>query len=419
MNVADDPPRPAIGFYRWQEDWSVLADPRRRNEPGDALKYLALSRDDPDRYLSLGITLRERFESKGDQYLLHRFELHADAHITDEARVFVQFENALAPGREHRSVVDANDADLRLAFLDIGDRAWKLRVGRQEVAFDLQRFASVRDGANLRQAFDALWAQYEGEHWLASVFLSQPVQYHNDDAFDDRSNGHFTFRGTRVRGRFDDGTQLSATFSEYSLDGAHYLFASGNERRRSLDAHYSGAAHGFDWDVEGIVQRGHVGSDSIRAWAAGSIAGYTFDNAWRPRISVQLDAASGDDDPSDRRLGTFNPLFPNGYYVTQSGFTGYSNLIHFKQAVTLTPTPAVKVLAAVGELWRETRRDAVYVQPVIAVAGTAGHGASYTATYVQLRAEWTPRRDLAFAFEANRYDRRFPDYLALEARWGW
>ena len=192
--------------------------------------------------------------------------------------------------------------------------------------------------------------------------------------------------------------------------------------------HYRGSARGFDWDIEGMAQRGSVGSQSIRSWAVGSIAGYTFDTAWQPRINLQLDAASGDNDPADRRIGTFNPLFPNGYYVTQSGYTGYSNLIHFKQAVTFMPSRAVKVLAAVGELWRQTTHDAIYVQPIIVVAGTAGQGGSYTATYLQFRAQWTPRRDLALALEANRYlvassirdaGGGTATYLALEARWGW
>ena len=57
------PERPAIKLNRWQEDWSVLADPRLRTEPLDSLKYIPLNRDDPKSYLSLGLTLRERFET--------------------------------------------------------------------------------------------------------------------------------------------------------------------------------------------------------------------------------------------------------------------------------------------------------------------------------------------------------------------
>src|SRR5689334_24972638 len=56
------PERPTIKLNRWQEDWSVLADPRLRTEPLDNLKYIPLNPNDPQSYMSLGVTLRERFE---------------------------------------------------------------------------------------------------------------------------------------------------------------------------------------------------------------------------------------------------------------------------------------------------------------------------------------------------------------------
>ena len=173
----------------------MLAEPSLRTEPGDALKYVSLSRSDPKRYLSFGITLRERFESndallfgaggtRKDSYLLHRLELHADAHLTDRTRVFVQLENALAPGRAHPTPADANKADLRLALLDTGDKLgdgiYTVRIGRQEVAFDLQRFASVRDGANVRQAFDGLWVRYERGDWLSRLCIPCPCSIVTD-----------------------------------------------------------------------------------------------------------------------------------------------------------------------------------------------------------------------------------------------
>ena len=66
-----------------------------------------------------------------------------------------------------------------------------------------------------------------------------------------------------------------------------------------------------------MLQRGSVGSKTIRAWAGGSRTGYTFDTlAWKPRIGLQLDIASGDRKAHDGRVGTFNPLFPNGYYFS-------------------------------------------------------------------------------------------------------
>jgi hypothetical protein len=42
--------RPVIKFNRWQEDWSVLANPDVPREPFDDLKYIRLSDDDPKAY---------------------------------------------------------------------------------------------------------------------------------------------------------------------------------------------------------------------------------------------------------------------------------------------------------------------------------------------------------------------------------
>jgi hypothetical protein len=41
----DTPARPQILFNRWQEDWSVLANPAVPREPLDDLKYIPLARD--------------------------------------------------------------------------------------------------------------------------------------------------------------------------------------------------------------------------------------------------------------------------------------------------------------------------------------------------------------------------------------
>jgi hypothetical protein len=52
--AATSPTRPAILPNRWEEDWSILADPRVPREPFDNLKYISLSPSDPKTYLSLG-----------------------------------------------------------------------------------------------------------------------------------------------------------------------------------------------------------------------------------------------------------------------------------------------------------------------------------------------------------------------------
>ena len=130
------------------------------------------------------------------------------------------------------------------------------------------------------------------------------------------------------------GRILSAYYARFTQDNAHYLSVSGNERRDSFDVRIYAKTNGFDGDLEVMGQTGSIGNDDIGAWAVGSLSGYTFANIWwTPRLGFQFDAASGNSNPHGNVLQTFNPLFPNGYYFTLAGYTGYSNLIHLKPAV--------------------------------------------------------------------------------------
>lgn len=170
--------------------------------------------------------------------------------------------------------------DLRLAFLayshtfDAG--SFKARVGRQDFAFDLQRFVSSRDGPNVRQSFDAVWADWETGLWRFIGFVSQPVQYRDEGTFDDTSSGDFRFSTLRIERHVLGDNELSAYYSLYQRQDAHYLDASGDEDRHVFDARFAGAMNGFDWDLEAMGQLGTVGDKDIHAWAFGTRAGYTF-----------------------------------------------------------------------------------------------------------------------------------------------
>jgi hypothetical protein len=130
---------------------------------------------------------------------------------------------------------------------------------------------------------------------------------------DDASGGALTFGGFRIELKLSESSSISAYYARFGQDQARYLSATGNEHRDIFDVHFAGTARQFDWDVEAMLQFGHVGSQSILGWGTGAVAGYTFaGTGWKPRIGLQVDAASGDNSRGNRTLGTFNPLFPNG-----------------------------------------------------------------------------------------------------------
>ena len=437
-----DAKRPVVMFNRWQEDWSVLKNPCVPRKPLDGLKYIPLG-GDPYSYLSLGANLRERFEFSGtplfglgsagsDGYVIQRAQVHADARIGQYLQFFVQLEDARAFGKDQVKTTDKNPLDLEQAFVawvsPLGPGTIKLRVGRQEMAFDLQRFISVRDGPNVRQAYDALWADYEYEKWRFIGYATRPVQYRDISAFDDTSNRHLTFSGVRFERQGVGPGDLSGYYSLYTRAGAQFIDAQGDEHRNVFDLRYTGKIAATDWDVESMYQTGHVGDKTIAAWAVGSLFGYTLDSAWKPRFGLQVDAASGDRHLNDGRVETFNPLFPNGYYFTLAGYTGYANLIHVKPSITLKPSGKLALLFAVGFQWRMSTNDAVYQQGSAVVPGTAGHGTRWTGAYAQIRADWTMATNLIASVEAVHFrvgdsirelGGSNSDYVGLELKYGW
>jgi hypothetical protein len=114
--------------------------------------------------------------------------------------------------------------------------------------------------------------------------------------------------------------------------------------------------------------------------------------------------------------------------VTLAGYTGYVNFIHVKPSVTVHPVPGLQLMTAMGMQWRETTIDAVYLQPNIPVAGTAGRPGRYTGTYGQFRADWVVTRHISLALEAVHFaigtavrdaGGRDSNYVGAEIKYGW
>ena len=440
------PTRPAILPNRWEEDWSVLADPRVPREPFDNLKYIPLLPDDPKTYLSLGADLRERFEAndtagfgtrpnRNNDYLISRTDVFADLRVANQVQVFAQIQSDFAPWKTMIAPPDQDVLGLEQAFVTVtepvGDGTARVRLGRQQMNFDFQRFVSDRDGPNVRQSFDAAWGDYENGPWKFITFYSQPVQIPDmgEKPFGDYSSTGNTFSVVRAQRELFGWATLSAYYAYLSSDNAKYLSVSGNERRDSIDVRFYAKTGGFDGDLEVMTQSGSIGNDTIRAWAVGSLSSYTFaDIGWTPRLGFQFDAASGDSNPHDNVLQTFNPLFPNGYYFTLAGYTGYTNLIHVKPSIAVHPTSSLTLTLAVAAQWRETTADAVYVQGSIPVPGTAGQPGRYTGAYGQLDLNWAITSHSSFAIQAVRFNvgdaiRRAgghdSDYLGVQIAYGW
>ncbi len=95
---------PPYQLNRADEDYSYLRDPTRRTDFWDFLKYIPLNAPG-SWYLSLGGEARERFEyfknpnwgagPPGPGYLLQRYFLNSDLHMSEHVRLFAQIQSSL------------------------------------------------------------------------------------------------------------------------------------------------------------------------------------------------------------------------------------------------------------------------------------------------------------------------------------
>lgn len=390
-------------MFRWDEDYGRLKDQARPDLPLK-LKYLAL--DGHGDWLSLGGEYRFRIDdyshpdfglrgAEGFTSRQHRALIHGDAHFGPNLRAFVQLGAAAEDGRGRLGrPADRSDLDLAQGFVDLGwgpaAGRWRLRVGRQELG--LGRYVSVREGTNIRRAFDGVRLDGLAGGWSLTGVAARAVR-NAPDAFDDAGDrrDRLGFLGAD-HALGTSGYRLGLAYVEHDNEMARYAAGMGRERRSSLGVRIYGA-HG-PWDADGQVSwqfgrftpTGRPGQD-IEAWGAAFEGGRRLAVPWSPRLAVRIDGAGGDGNPNDGRLTTFDLPFPNLSYLTDAAVFAPRNVRDIQSFVTVNPTPALSLTAGAQFLWRNRRTDAVYAPNGAALLPPGGRG-DYLATSPYLRASW-------------------------------
>jgi hypothetical protein len=418
---------PAFTNTRYGRGYGYLRDPAARTgDPFEPYKFVPL---DPTgaSFASFGADLRLRYEGyrnnlwgeppkPNEGYGWSRIMPYADLHIGPNVRLFGQLIGAWADrSRLTKGPVDETGVDLLQGFAQLrlpwNDSTLTLQGGRQLIAYGSERLIGLRFGPNVPQAFDGGFARLEAGDWRLDGFFLRPVE-NNLHGFDDRTDGGRRaagIYGTLALPEIGPKSGLDLYFIAYHRAFASFDQGTGTEDRNTLGTRFFGRYGNWTWDHEAFLQFGTFGRSDILAWSVATSTRYTFaDVPLTPFIELKANALSGDGNRNDRRLGTFNALFPRGKYFGEIGLLGPYNLLNLHPIVGVDLGTGWTLSGAAVFYWRESLADGIYGNPgnLLRSAGTSR--ARYIGTQAEVVLGWEATRNISFeatyaVFEPGRF----------------
>jgi hypothetical protein len=400
----------------WDIDWSYLQDARNRVDWTDRLHYLRIG-NSPMRFLSIDGQMRERGEYQdypafGAQpahngYLLQRYLLSGDLKAGNHFRTFLQLNSGLINGRDGgpRPQIDEDKLDFNQGFIDITpwksgkDAAVTIRAGRQLVSLGSTRLVAIGAGLNVEQPFDGFRLTVRTAGWAADGLALRPTLI-KSGAFDNEPNATEELWGLYLTHPLPPLPR--ANFDIYYLGfdhkNARYTQGSGREQRETLGARVWSHTSTWDYDFEYTGEFGRFGPGDIRAWGTGYHLGYAFPaKHFAPHPEIDGGVLSGDHNPRDHDLGTFNPLFPNGNYLSESILLGPYNLIITRPTFKLALSRKASSNTNEEFLWRQATQDGVYNIAGILIHPANGSTAYYIGSQFQEAIDYSFSRHLSGA----------------------
>ena len=280
------------------------------------------------------------FDTRGLTAPRHRWmhgrtRLFVEVGAHEAVSALVELQHARTWVNDRQALEDSDQLDLARAWIELRTPVsgeWSVRLGRFRVpAFGDERIMSTDPWDNVGRALDGVQVVWAPHDWrlvllAANTSESAPLSwspgYGND----------YWFGGAALEMR----TIKSLDVDFYAF-ARHFNRAFGSERATEPDtgrkvdvtlglraAWHAGPVR---LTAEVYGQLGRQGPDTISAWAAAErIEWRVLDNGFAPTVFFEHAFASGDKRPTDGRINTFDPLFPDRHrHLGPSDYLGFRN----------------------------------------------------------------------------------------------
>ena len=376
---------------------------------------LAASADEAPQQWTFDVELRERatylrnFQFNPDNpnegwLWAHRLAVGTEGSLGGGWSVHVNVQNASQSGID-RTPIEANELDVRAAWLNWQNDTWSVRIGRETLGIGSARLVATRDGTNVRRGFDGISVGRQFGDWRITARAAALVDVESSGAFNDEPDtgqllGGLYASGLAPRGKLDLYWFWSRREDRSTLAGI------ADQERHSIGARAFGDTGSWFWDWETIYQFGEHGDLDIDAWTLAANTGRRFDAAWRPEVMLSVNIASGDDDPNDDELGTFDALYPRGNYFSDLAMLGPSNFFNIHPFLRLQPTDRLKLSIDANWYWRLERTDALYGPPGNVIRAPGNSDARFVNWSLSLGSEYELNRNLSVTARYTRSEAR-------------
>jgi len=359
------------------EDWRFLADTDLRNDFWDPVKYIPLGREDWSIGFSGEIRIRpEGFRVRGtsgnsdirDNYLLQRYLFGVDLRMGKRFRFFAEIQSGLISGKLNSPrPTDKDLLSFHQGFFEYKspkekDRSFRLRLGRQELSIGSSRLIAAAQGLNVKRSFDGVSFSYAVRNWVAQLGLARLVKL-NPGVFDDPPDSAQEFWGVALSRRSFPLKSSAAGVYYLGIDRrlSEYTQGLGPERRHTIGVKLKGARNRWDFSYDFIFQWGRFQTAGIRSWALATDTGYRLGSGrWQPRLGLSVNTSTGDRDPADNHLESFNPLFPGNSYSGLVGLFGPTNLTDLTPSFRLPIRPNLFFAVESPFYFRRSVNDGIY-----------------------------------------------------------
>lgn len=404
-----------------EEDWRFLAGSKLRADFWDPVKYIPLGR----KGWSVGFGGEMRVRADGfrvhgtqgtadlvDNYILQRYLLGTDLRMGQKLRFYCELQSGVISGRgdsprpTDKDLFDVHQGFLEYRLLEGSQQSFQMRVGRQELTIGSSRLIAAAQGLNVKRSFDGLSLEYGFKAWRVQGAVARLVKL-KPGFFNDPPDSGQDFWGASLarRGFPFKTTSVGAYYLGADRKLSEYFQGLGREQRHTLGARFVGALGKFDTSYDFIYQWGRFQNNiGVRAWAVATETGYKLGKAnWMPRLGLSVNASSGDRDPTDNRLESFNPLFPGNTYSGLVGLLGPTNLADITPSMRFRVRQNLLLGVEGPSYFRRSTRDGIYGIDLSLLLPGDTNTEKYVGTNPGVVVNWQPARHITVTGAITRF----------------